>query len=900
MKFPNKLHSFFNPENIAVIGASNREESVGSAIMANLLEFGFNGTVYPVNPNRKSVHGVRTYPTVGDIPDRLDLGIIATPADTVSSLVEECGKKGAAGVVIITAGFGETGAEGSRTEEEIVRIAAKYKMRILGPNCLGFIKPSIKLSASFARRMPPAGRIAFISQSGALCTSILDWAIKHNVGFSHFVSIGSMSDIGYHDLIDYFGSDPGTNSIVIYMESLKHARKFMSAARAFARSKPIIILKAGRSQEGAKAALSHTGNLAGNDRVFDAVFGRAGVIRVDTIGELFNIAKTLSMQERPTGNRLAIITNAGGPGVIATDYLIANDGTLAQLSDETIKKLNNTLPPSWSHGNPIDILGDGGPDRYRQTVEILIQDDQVDGILIILTPQAMTHPTEVAKQVAKVARNAQKTILACWMGEDDVNPGREVLEANLIPIFRVPETAVRSFLIMCRYSKSLDLLYETPSTTPSQFKPRTDEARALIRKILEEGRNILNEREAKEFLSFYDIPVLPGGIATSPEEAGDIADSIGYPVVMKVVSPDILHKTDAGGVRLGIRTREDAIKSYSRIVETCSSYCPEAEIRGILVEKMSRKRYELLVGSRKDPSFGPVMVFGMGGVAVEVFQDTSFCIPPLNMSLALHVIEETKIYRLLQGYRNIPGVNIESIQFLLYKFAYLLIDFPEILEIDINPFAVDEKGGTVQDARIILDETTRETEIRPYSHLIIPPYPQQYVRKVKLKDGTEVTLRPIRPEDEPMEAEMFEHFSEETQRFRFFRIIRDITHNDLARFTHIDYDREMAIIAEYSENGKSKMLGVVRIIADYNLQDAEFAIIVVDQWHGKGLGNLFTDYILEIARERKYQTVTASVLRENHIMLHIFKKRGFSVTVEDDVCNVVLELNPGNDSRPDE
>jgi len=885
------LKTLFNPQTIAVIGATNKKGQVGHDLMRNLLSSGYDGIVYPINPSRRSILGVKAYPSVSDIPDKIDLALIATPAKAVPNIVKECGKAGVIGIVIISAGFIEAGIEGKVMCNEILKSARKYEMSIIGPNCLGFIRPSINLNASFANKMALPGKIAFISQSGALCTAVLDWAVCHNVGFSHFVSIGSMLDIGFHDLIDYFGNDRETTSILIYMETLHDARRFLSAARAFARTKPIIVLKVGRSSEGARAAMSHTGSLTGNDAVFDAAFKRAGVIRVNTISQLFNCAQTLAMQPRPSGDRLAIITNAGGPGVIATDFLIEQGGSLANLSTQTMKELNKILPAVWSRGNPVDILEDAQADRYTKAVELCLKDKGVDGVLVILTPQSMTDVVGVAKNLVDTTRKYSKTILASWMGEDDVKPGREILIKGNIPVYDSPENAVNCFLCMYKYSRNLELLYETPSTIPDDFIPKRAENRKLIKGIIEKGRTVLTEVESKEFLANYEIPISRNALAKNLEEALKYAGNIGFPVAMKVVSPDILHKTDVGGVKINIKSEEEAKRAFEDIMKSVKERMPEAYIHGVLIENMVLNKYELIIGCKKDPIFGPVIVFGMVGIAVEVFKDTNIGLPPLNMALSMRLIEETKIYKLLKGYRGTKGVNIKAIQFLLYKFAYLIQDFPEIKEFDINPFAVDENGGVVLDAKIILDEKVIGKKIKPYSHMVISPYPKEYITTFKMKNGKEAILRPIRPEDEPLEAAMFKTLSEQTQWFRFFQLIKDITHQILIRYTQIDYDREIAIIAEVEENGEKKMAGVVRLIADPYNETAEFAIVVGDPWQRQGLGNKFTDYILDIAKKRGIKTIYAYFLKENQIMMHMFKKRDFNIYKSEDVYHAVLELN---------
>ncbi|MFC1485681.1 acetate--CoA ligase alpha subunit [Candidatus Latescibacterota bacterium] len=887
----NKLKTLFNPRTVAIIGATNKKGTVGYDLMRNLIGSGYEGIVFPINDKRSSVYGIKAYPLVKETPDKIDLAIIATPAKTVPDVVEQCGKADIKSIVIISAGFSETGKRGKALVDRILHYSRKYGIRIIGPNCLGFIKPSISLNASFANKMAIPGKIAFISQSGALCTAILDWSVKMNVGFSHFISIGSMIDVGFDDLIDYFGQDPETQSIVIYMESLTNARRFLSAARAFSRTKPIILLKAGKSSEGAKAAMSHTGSIAGNDAVFDAAFKRAGIIRVNTIGELFDCAKTLAMQKRPMGKRLAVVTNAGGPGVIVTDTLVESGGELSVLSEDTLNKLNETLPAAWSKGNPVDVLGDASPERYENAVQFCIDDPAVDGVLVVLTPQSMTDSEKVSEKIVNLTNRNKKTLLASWMGEDDVRKGKDILEKGGIPYFNIPEDAVKSFMNIYNYSRNIELLYETPSSIPDVFTPSKRKSKRLITKVLRDNRFVLTEYEAKQLLSHYDIPVMKNAVAKTSKEAGIFAEKIGFPVAIKILSPDILHKTDVGGVKLNVTSEEDARKAFDDIIENVEKHNRNANIHGVLIEHMVSRKYELLVGCKKDPLFGPAIVFGMGGVAVEVFKDTNVGLPPLNMALAMRIIEDTKIYNLLKGYRGMKGVDIKSIQFLLYKFAYLVSDFPEIKEIDINPFSVDENGGSVLDAKVILDEKiVGRKKVQPYSHMVISPYPDEYITTVRMKNGVEAVLRPIRPEDEPLEAEMFTRFSEQTQRFRFFQLIKNITHEMLTRYTQIDYDREIAIIAEVKEEGTKKMAGVVRLIADPYKETAEFALVVADPWHNQGLGNKFTDYILEIARKWKIKKVYANVLHNNHIMLHMFRKRNFTIIRNEEDCYAELKL----------
>ncbi len=872
-----RLDKIFKPRNVAIIGASVKKDSVGYAVMKNMLDAGFKGNIFPVNLKYNTILDRHCYHYIGKISEKIDLAVITTPARTVPGLVEECGKAGVGGLLIISAGFKEAGEEGQKMYEQILQTARHYNMRIIGPNCLGILNPNLGMNASFATRSALKGNIAFISQSGALGTSILDWAVDQNVGFSYFVSVGSMIDVSFADLIDYFGTDNNTSSILIYMESLKDARRFMSAARAFARSKPIIILKAGKSQEGGRAAMSHTGSLAGDDAIYDTAFRRAGIIRVDTIAQLFNCAQALAMQPRPRNNRLAILTNAGGPGVLATDYLIGNGGRMAPLSEETMAKLNEILPPHWSHNNPVDVLGDATADIYRQALEACVHDVNVDGVLAIFTTQAVSEPAKAAIEVVQVARDRRKPILAVWMGEQDVADAREILEHGRVPHYRYPESAVDVFIRMCQYSQNLKLLYETPSETPHEFVPDTAGAQKIIYRALETGERELAEHVSKVIMACYDIPVTVCKIAKKATDAVKYANELGYPVVLKIESPDISHKSDAGGVKLNLRNEENVREAFDDIIDSVKKYQPDAHIEGILVERMIDKPFELFIGAKKDQIFGPVIAFGQGGIGVEVFKDTRLGLPPLNMALARQIIRNTRIYPLLKGYRGQPGVNLEELAFTLCKFSYLLMDFPEIAEIDINPFMADDAGGIVVDAHIALDKAVGKRKKQDYQHLVISPYPAKYIREVKLRDDTPATLRPIRPEDEPLVEKMFQYLSKESLYYRFFGYVPQVTHEFLARYTQNDYDREIAIIVEIEDKGEKLMIGVVRIIADAWGENAEYAILIADPWQRQGLGTILTDYILEIARDKGIRKIYASVLATNKGMIRLFEKHGFTI-----------------------
>ena len=884
-----QFNKIFRPNTVAAIGASDKKNSVGYALMRNLTKGGFKGKIYPVNKNHRKVQGQKAYRFVKELPEKVDVAIIATPARTIPSIMKACGQAGIQGAVIISAGLNEADEKGKAIFKEIIAIARQYNIRMIGPNCLGIINPSWGLNASFASKMPLPGKIALISQSGAICTSILDWSITQNVGFSHFVSVGAMADIDFADLIDYFGSDSETSCILIYMESLKNTRRFMSAARAFARYKPIIVLKAGKSTEGARAATSHTGALAGNDLVFDAAFKRAGILRVDRIAQLFHLAKAISMQRVPFGKRLAIVTNAGGPGVLATDYLINHGGELAKLSEEQILQLNEYLPTYWSHNNPIDILGDATAATYRQTLECIIKDTNVDGILTILTPQSMTDPKAIAEVLVAINEQTNKTMLASWMGEEQVGEGRDILEKGKVPDYRYPESAVSVFLNMAMYAQNIKLLYETPPMISKEIHPNKEAAAAFIRSIQAQGRSQLREFESKQLLSYYGIPVAPHKVASTVEEAISSAEEIGYPVVLKVVSPQITHKSDAGGIILNIQSAAEMASAYEQLLKNIAASSIHLRVQGVLVEKMINKKYELLIGAHKDAIFGPVIVFGRGGTETELYRDINMGLPPLNRVLAKHIIEGTKVHQLISSFRNMPPVNQEELELLLVQFAYLVMDFPQIANIDINPFLMDEHGGIAVDAHIELDNDALPTQ--GYKHLSIPPYPKAYTKTISLKNGQVATLRSIRPEDEPLEMELFNCLSEQSLYQRFFRFITKPSHSMLSRLTNIDYDREIAIVAEVEEAGKRKLVGVVRLVGDAWQERAEYAIIIADAWQKLGLGNQMTNFILDIAKKRQLKTIYADVLTFNTSMIRMFEKRGFELKAEDhEVRYVELDL----------
>jgi acetyltransferase len=889
------LDKIFNPKSVAIIGASDEEGSVGYAIVKNFTKLGYAGKVYFVNIRKPEILGVKTYPAVGEIPEPVDLAMIATPAKTVPDVVEQCGKAGVKGAIIVSAGFKETGAEGKALEDKILEIKKKYGIRIIGPNCIGVIRPKINLNATFVDKMPKPGKIAFLSQSGALGSAILDWAIHENIGFSNFVSVGSMIDVDFGDLIDYFGTDPQTKSILMYVEGITEARKFMSAARHFARTKPIIVVKAGKFSESAKAVASHTGSLSGEDDIYDAAFKRAGIVRVEEIDDLFNAAEVLGTQPLPRGPNLAVVTNAGGPGVMATDALIAKGGKLAKLSQKTLAALNGVLPSFWSRGNPIDVLGDAQADRYKTAVEACLNDENIDGILIIFTQQAVGDPIAITKAIVELVKSKayqNKTILTSFMGYGSVQEANSIFNANNIPTYSTPEQAVKTYMYMYQYERNLELIYETPEELPVDAAPPKRPIMSILRNAASEGRKLLTEDEAKKLLKYYSFPVVNTEVATTADEAVAFARQMGYPVVLKILSPQIVHKTEAGGVILDLNCAAEVCQAFDMIVQRAKAYDPNAHIIGVTVQPMIKKKgFEVIIGGKTDPLFGPVILFGMGGVGVELFKDYSIGLPPLNTTLARRMMEETKVYQLLKGYRNVPPANLKLLEETVLMFSQLLIDFPQIKEIDINPLLINETEAFILDARITIDKASVFRKFEPHEHMVISPYPKKYEILWALKDGREVLLRPIKPEDEPLWLEMFQSFSDESIRYRFFQTIKDTPHEVRVRYCNIDYDREIAIVAELTEKNRKRILGVGRLSIEPDGKSGELAFIIGDQWQGLGLGTKIVDYTLEIAKEMGVESVYAIMLADNHRALNLTKKMGFKLEyLSDGTVKGVLDL----------
>ncbi len=883
------LDKIFEPKSVAVIGASEKPLAVGHIVLKNLIDGQFAGPIYPVNPKHKSLLDRQAYPNVAALPETPDLAVVCTPAVTVPDVVRQCGEAGIRGMIIISAGFREVGEEGAALEKAILEEAAKFDgLRIIGPNCLGIIAPHSNLNASFAKGMPRKGRVAFLSQSGALCTSVLDWALEGDIGFSNFVSVGNAIDVGMGDLIDYFANDGLTESIILYAESVTNAREFLSAARAFTRKKPIIAYKAGRFAESAQAAASHTGAMAGVDAVYEAAFNRAGIVRVFDVVSMFHCAEVLAREKIPHGDRLAIVTNAGGPGVMATDSLLAKGGKLAKLSPVSIEELNKHLPSVWSHGNPIDVIGDADATRFARALEVALADPGVDAALVILTPQAMTEPTATAEQVAEVAHRSSKPVLTAWMGGRMVREGVQKLDEAGIPTCTFPEEAVGAFMALVQYGRNRETLYETPRDVPLAFAHNRTKLRSVFHSILNGEREILSEITSKALLEAYDIPVTKPYAARSPQEAVKVAEQVGYPVVLKVLSPDITHKTDVGGVVLNLANADDVTSAYARIVAQAKEKRPDATVEGVTVQRMAAvpSGVELIVGVKRDPVFGAVLLVGLGGVTAELFQDRALELPPLSERLARRMLESLRSWPLLQGYRGRPRVNVDRLIEILMRVSYLAADYPEIQELDINPLLVGRDELVAVDARVIVDRETLVKPVRPYSHLAIRPYPEEWVRPNKLRDGTPILLRPIKPEDEPLWHELLANCSQESLWFRFRYVFKSTTHEMATRYCFIDYDREIAIVAEIEEDGQRKLIGVGRIVADSDHQDGEYAVLVADAWQGMGLGSIMTDYCLEICKAWGLRRVVAETTHDNSRMLHIFQSRDFALDY--DTCKDVV------------
>lgn len=888
------LDKLFKPESVAVIGASNRPNAVGNVVMRNLLEAGFEGPIMPVNPRHRAIAGVLTYPDVESLPIKPEMAVICTPPNSVPSIIDDLGRKGTHAAICLTAGLAaETDEHSGRPVIDVLEEKVRsLDIRILGPNCVGALVPQIKLNASLTHAQAKPGKLAFVSQSGALCTAVLDWARFQNVGFSHFLSLGNILDVDFGDVIDYLGSDPWTRAILLYMESVRNGSKFVSAARAAARNKPIIVIKSGRGEEGARAAASHTGALAGLDEVYEAVIRRTGMLRVYDIGELFSAVETLARSNKPlTGECLAIMTNGGGLGVMAVDDLTAAGGKMARLSDDTLAKLDEVLPANWSRSNPVDIIEDAPGERYKATANILTAAPEVNALLVIYAPAATTSSVDAAKSIIDASKTSRRNILTSWVGGEAVLKARRMLTQAGIPSYDTPSQAVGAFMHMINYDRNMQMLMEIPPSAPEEFTPEADLARSIIEAALTRKTAMMTEPEAKAVLAAYGIPTVETHIATDPENAAKHAEKIGFPVVIKILSEDIPHKSDVGGVALNLKSAEAVQQAAESMLALVAEKKPQAEVQGFSIQEMAKRpgAYELIIGVISDEIFGPVILFGQGGTEVEVVKDSAMALPPLNINLAKGLISRTRISKLLAGYRNRSQVDIDQLCLTLMRVSQMIIDIPEILELDINPLWSDEQGVLAVDARIRIspcEEGARRLAIRPY--------PQQLEEVFQMRSGRQVLLRPIRPEDEPKHHEFIAKLTPQDIRFRFFGSIRKLPRSEMARLTQIDYDREMAFIATgEDENGTQETLGVVRTVADANNHTAEYAVVVRSDLKGERLGWKLLTKMIEYCRDRGTKMLIGEVLSDNRNMLGMAKAMGFVITPvarEQGIKKVSLDL----------
>lgn len=890
---PQPLEYVFNPASIAVIGASEREGSVGRRVFENLITGGFRHEVYPVNIARDTVLGRRAYADIAAIGRRIDLAVIITPAAGVPDVIAQCAAAGVKGAIVITAGFRETGPAGAQLEQQILDAARPSGMRIVGPNCFGIMSPSLGLNATFARAPAQAGTLGFASQSGALGSAILDWSLDQDFGFSRFISVGSMLDVGWADILYYMGDDPQTKSIVMYMESVGDARSFMSAAREVASVKPIIVIKAGRSEAGARAAASHTGALTGSDAVLDAAFERCGVLRVDSIEELFLMSEVLARQPRPRGKRLSILTNAGGPGVLAADALIGGGGSLAELSEATRHELDGSLPPAWSHGNPVDILGDADGPRYARAMAALAADDTTDGILVIFAPQGISGSEEIAASLAPYAKLPGRPVLASWLGGVGSAAGDVALRAAGIPTVPYPDTASRTFNYMWRFEAAQRGLYETPA---EEEEAGTD--RAAAHRVLEAaqraGRTLLTEAESKSLLAAYGIPTVPTRVATSANDAAGAAAELGFPVAVKVHSYVITHKSDVGGVVLDVSDAEGVARAYAQIEQTVRARAGAGAFAGVTVQPMVRREgYELILGSSTDSQFGPVLLFGLGGTLVEVFEDRALGLPPLTSTLARRMMEHTKIFKALLGTRGQAPVDLAALEHTLVRFSRLVTEQRRIKEFDVNPLLASPERIIALDARVVLHDAAIPDAALPKAS--IRPYPRQYQDVWMAPDGTRITIRPIRPHDEPLLRAFHATLSESSVYRRYAHVVhfeQRVAHQRLMRSCCIDYDREMALVALIDDSPRPAIIAVGRLIKTHDGDEAEFALVVSDEFQRRGIGRELLRRLIDIGRRERVPRIVGHILAENSAMQHVCKQLGFRIAYEADgsMVDAIIDL----------
>ncbi len=873
------LGRLFQPASIALIGGSRRERSVGQLIARNLAAGGFAGPILAVHPEARSLEGLTAYRSVEALPQTPDLAVICTPPDSVPGLIAELGARGTKAAIVISAGFGEGGdSRGGARRQEMLQASRPHLLRIVGPNCVGVLAPGIGLNASFSHIAPAAGDLAFVTQSGAMVTSILDWTAARGIGFSKIVSLGDMADVDFGDVLDYLAADSTTRSILLYIEAVTHARKFMSALRAAARSKRVIVIKGGRHAESAKAAASHTGALAGSDAVYDAAFRRAGALRVYTLEELFDAAETLSARRALAGDRLAILTNGGGLGVLATDALLDQGGRLAELSPETRRALDACLPPTWSHGNPVDIIGDADAARYDAALQALLEDRGSDAVLVMNCPVAVADSGKAAEAVVARSAASRKPVFTAWLGDAAARPARAIFAESHLPTYESPERAARAFMHLVRYRRGQEMLLQTPPSLPEAFQPDRAAAEAVLRRALDAGREWLSEPEAKAVLAAYGIPVVSTREVPDIEAAVEAAAEIGYPVALKIFSPDITHKSDVGGVQLDLQDEAQLRRRGEAMLRRVAELLPQARLQGFTVQKMSRRpgARELILGMSEDAQFGPVLLFGEGGTAVEVLRDRALALPPLNLALARYLMQETRVYRLLEGYRDTPPADLEGIALSLVKLSHLVADLAEVVEVDINPLLADADGVVALDARMRLQPAAHAGTAR----FAIRPYPRELESQEVLNDASRILLRPIRPEDAPGLREASKKLTPRDLRFRFFSVMGELSQDLAARLTQIDYEREMALVAVSQEPAsEGEIWGVVRLAADPDGETAEFAVIVRSDRQGLGLGRLLMQRLIGYARARGIAQLWGSVMQENREMRVMMDALGF--TLED-------------------
>lgn len=880
------LSPLFQPGVVAIIGATSREGALGQVLVHNMLEAGFKGKLFAVNPKYREVQGVPCMRDIEAVPQRVDLAVIATPAPTVPAIVAACGRARVRAVVILTAGFAESGPEGAALEREILNAARRYEMRVLGPNSLGLARPSAGLNATFAHAAPTAGSIGFVSQSGALCAAIMDWAKPSGVGFSNLVALGGSCDLDFGEVLDYLIWDYRTESILLYIEGIRDARRFMSALRTAARAKPIMVIKVGRHPVGSRAAHSHTGAIVGEDAVFDAALRRAGVIRLKYLTQMFAATKALFTRFRPRGNRLAIVTNGGGPGVMAADRAGDLGIPLAELSAETLAALNRLLPRAWSHDNPVDIVGDADPDRYEASVQILLADPHVDGVLAILTPQAMTKPYEIAERIVALDKKAEKPILTCWMGEAQVKKARELFEANAVPNFRTPEPAIDLYSQISAYYQNQKLLTQVPVPLSSHALPDMIRARAVIDNALEQGHSVLSRVEARQLLACFHIPVRPTRVAHSATQAINLAYELGFPVTMR---PNTLPATRIGASpKRQVASAVSAHLAFEELIDDLRTKDPYAADLGITLEPRIEVESArgLVVAVSRDPVFGPVISLGEYGVDSEGLAGRTLSLPPLNDFLAKDMIRSHRYAARLGVWRGLPAVNMEALENVLLRISDLVCELPWVRQVDIQPLVVDENDAVAVDVRIVVGRVARNAG--PYDHVAIHPYPANLVRSIVLRDGTPVTVRPIMPEDAEMEQRFVRALTPETKYFRFMSALRELSPSMLAKLTQIDYDREMAFVAVLQRDDGPVEAGVCRYAANPDGKSCEFAIVVSDELKGSGLAPQLMDILIDSAKSKGLQEMKGIFLTENERMLRFVQKIGFHLTNDPDDSSTKL------------